>query len=230
MLESIEQQKEKGLFEVLFVDNGSNDGTSALIHSFIDGHPELDCRVLVYVEKKSSYAARNFGVEHAKGDIFAFTDADCILRDDYIQNIVNVFSSLESQNLILSGNIELMVENPRNIWENFDQSSFLQNKSSHLVNKVATANMVVSKETFFQVGYFLEVRSTGDSEWSQRSVQKGNKIEFHPDILVYHPTRKTFGEINKKFSRLGFGKGQRWKKGKWLLIILYTLKIFNYKT
>ncbi|MFW6275820.1 MAG: glycosyltransferase family 2 protein, partial [bacterium] len=41
LLESIEQQKEKGLFEVLFVDNGSNDGTSALIHSFLDGHPEL---------------------------------------------------------------------------------------------------------------------------------------------------------------------------------------------
>lgn len=230
LLASIERQKYKKAFEVVFVDNGSDDGTSEMINSFLDDHRELECRVLFYNEKKSSYAARNFGVDHAKGDIFAFTDADCILQEDYIQNILNTFSSHETGRVVISGNIELLLENPLNIWENFDKYSFLQNKSSHLVNKVATANLVVHRDTFFHVGYFLEVQSTGDSEWSQRSVMKGNQIEFQPDILVYHPTRKTFEEIKKKFSRLGYGNGQRWNKGKWLLILLYILKIFNYKT
>jgi len=230
LLESINRQNKKDAFEVLFVDNGSDDGSSDLIESFFEGEPDFEYRILHYTKKQSSYAARNFGVDHSEGEILAFTDADCILRQDYIQNVLNEFSSNESRRIVISGNIELMVENPRNIWENFDKSSFLQNKSSHLVNKVATANLVVHRDAFFQVGYFLEVQSTGDSEWSQRSVLKGKSIEFHPDILVYHPTRKTYGEIKKKFTRLGYGNGQRWERGKLLLILFYFLKIFNYKT
>lgn len=75
------------LTEILFVDNGSTDGTSQLIKKFTHA-TDITVRIVEEFDCPGSYAARNKGIEHANGQILAFTDADCIPEKDWIAHAV----------------------------------------------------------------------------------------------------------------------------------------------
>jgi cellulose synthase/poly-beta-1,6-N-acetylglucosamine synthase-like glycosyltransferase len=45
----------------------------------------------VYEDHGTVGGARQVGVEHARGDYVAFTDADCIPRKDWLENLVREF-------------------------------------------------------------------------------------------------------------------------------------------
>src|SRR5262245_50422661 len=58
-------------YEVIVVDNGSTIPPRSLVESF----PGF---VFAEESKPGSYAARNRGLQIARGDVLAFTDSDCI--------------------------------------------------------------------------------------------------------------------------------------------------------
>ena len=57
-------------YEVIVVDNGSDEDFSPLQNKFHD----LE---LLYEYRPGSYAARNTGIRYSKGEVLAFTDSDC---------------------------------------------------------------------------------------------------------------------------------------------------------
>lgn len=71
-LESIIGQSERSL-EVLVVDDGSTDGTTALVESYAAADPRIR---LLHNPGKGGAAARNFGVSQARGEFIAFADGD----------------------------------------------------------------------------------------------------------------------------------------------------------
>ena len=72
-------------WECIFVDNNSTDTTASIIHRFIKQHP--DRKFLQISEKKAgASAARNSGARHAKGDWLVFTDADCAVDSQWLQD------------------------------------------------------------------------------------------------------------------------------------------------
>ena len=71
-LESIIGQSEPSL-EVIVVDDGSTDGTTALVESYAAADPRIR---LLHNPGKGGAAARNFGVSHARGEFIAFSDGD----------------------------------------------------------------------------------------------------------------------------------------------------------
>jgi glycosyltransferase involved in cell wall biosynthesis len=69
-------------FEVILVDNGSTDDTTAVCKRF----PEVK---YVYFDRvKSSYAARNEGVRLARGEVIAFFDADQTAMPHYLRTLL----------------------------------------------------------------------------------------------------------------------------------------------
>jgi glycosyltransferase involved in cell wall biosynthesis len=73
-LEGLNRQDYTGAWEVVIADNGSTDDSVAIAEGWLEqshrGH------LIRAVERRSAGHARNNGAAHARGDFFAFTDAD----------------------------------------------------------------------------------------------------------------------------------------------------------
>ena len=73
-------------FEVVLVDDGSTDGTAALVERFEDGFPVP--LALVRQEQGGRADARNTGVAEARGEFLAFVDADDIAEPTMIERLL----------------------------------------------------------------------------------------------------------------------------------------------
>ncbi len=73
--------------EILAVDNGSTDGTAALIQS----KPVRYLRE----ERRGVSNARNRGIAESRGEILAFVDADCVVEPQWLTELVRPFEDPE---------------------------------------------------------------------------------------------------------------------------------------
>ena len=72
-------------YEVLLINDGSTDNTIGVLEEIID----KDKRIVLYNQNnKGAPAARNLGIENAKGKYILFCDADDILADDALEILV----------------------------------------------------------------------------------------------------------------------------------------------
>jgi len=73
--------------EILVIDNGSSDGTAALIQA----------RPVRYLrdERRGVSNARNRGIAESRGDILAFVDADCLVEPHWLTELVRPFDDPE---------------------------------------------------------------------------------------------------------------------------------------
>ena len=77
-------------FELILVDDGSPDGCAALC----DAYAARDGRVRVIHRKNGGLsAARNSGIEAARGEFLAFVDADDIVAPDYLEQLYHALRS-----------------------------------------------------------------------------------------------------------------------------------------
>lgn len=86
LLASIEAQTADVEFEVVIVDDGSTDDTKAIAERFVE-RVDFDATV-VEVDVADDGAARNAGAEVADGEWYAFIDADTILEDEYLEEML----------------------------------------------------------------------------------------------------------------------------------------------
>lgn len=100
VLESFAHQRDvQGLWELILVDDGSEDGTRELVESHKAPHR------LTYVRQQHSgrAAARNAGVSHAQGHVVVFCDSDRAVCNDFIANHLEQHS--RHHNLVAIGGV-----------------------------------------------------------------------------------------------------------------------------
>jgi glycosyltransferase involved in cell wall biosynthesis len=227
-LDALEKQTyPKKSFEVIVVDNNSDDRIDPLVEEYAR-------TVLTYEKQPGSYAARNKGLSIARGDIIAFTDSDCIPAADWIEKGVSNFLQTDNCGLV-AGKIKLMFRNadrptPVEIYESltaFDQ----KNKVESFMHGV-TANLFTHRSVFARVGIFNpELKSGGDVEWGKRVYHYGYKQIYAVDCCVQHPARRTLAQLFKKVTRVEGGTyNWKYKNGYSILDITQDLVKLTRKT
>lgn len=193
----------KHLYEVIVIDNGSNEDEN--IKEIV---AQFGQAVTIYESFPGSYAARNKGIALAKGDVIAFTDADCIPAVSWIEKGVKNLLQIPNCGLV-AGKIEIFFKdtNHLTIVEYYESiMAFQQKEALKNYRYGSTANVFTFKSVIEQVGVFdATLKSNGDFDWGRRVFSLGYQQIYADDTCVAHPARYSFAQLYKRTVRLAGG-------------------------
>lgn len=182
-------------YRVLVVDNGSRRPIADLVAAF----PLVSATVET---EKGCGSARNHGVARTSGDILAFTDSDCRPHADWILNAVRRLTHQPVD--ILAGDIRVFAADdsrPTDV-ELYDKVfGFEPRRYAERKHFATGANIVVPRAVFHKVGPFRDGTQPEDLEWGRRAHAMGLRIGFAPDVIISHPARRTWAELQRKIDR-----------------------------
>jgi len=193
-------------FEIIVVDNGSTDGSWEVVQGYKKTMRNLN--IVSYLNKKSSYLARNCGVSISRGSLLAFTDVDCIPNQEWVHILLNLQNEVWLK-FIVSGRVELFPKgNEFNFYEWYDVSTALDQESYSKNGYGATANLSMARKTFDDIGGFEGLTSGGDRQFCMKASHRGYAIRYLPELVVRHPARDTYSGIIRKARRIGGGHSE----------------------
>lgn len=228
-LDALEKQTyPKDRFEVIVVNNDPEDVPPSTLKL------PKNCQLLDEA-KPGSYAARNKGASIAKGQIFSFTDADCIPDIKWVEEISRFYEKNEG---ILSGAVKMfstLGSKNLNLAESYDYVFGINQAYYALKQEAATANLsVTAKEFLVNNGFRADMLSGGDVNFCQRAKVKNIKFNYLDKVIVNHPLRNNIKDLVLKARRLAGGKVYS-NKAKGLItasfppIVRLKILIFNAK-
>jgi lipopolysaccharide/colanic/teichoic acid biosynthesis glycosyltransferase/glycosyltransferase involved in cell wall biosynthesis len=198
------------LYEVIVVDDGSTDTTASIAQ-------DAGAR-LIHKKNQGPAAARNSGVEAATGDFVLFTDADCAPAPDWIEKMIEAFCDpnvVGAKGVYRTSQKELMAR--------FVQCEY-EDKYDRLINQtqidfIDTYSAAYRRSRFLENGGFDPIfprPSVEDQEFSFRLAEKGYRLVFVPNAIVYHRHDRTLSEYARRKYNIGYWKALliRWHPDK----------------
>jgi glycosyltransferase involved in cell wall biosynthesis len=193
-LHALGAQTFEGRWEVIVVDDGSNDGTAEIARRWADRIPVLT--VLSSVDSRGSSHARNTGTRAARGRLIAYCDADDVVSDRWLAGLVSALSS----NALVTGPIDLARLNAYRVYSWRRPLRQLQLPWRGYLTPVIGCNMAVPRETFDLVGGFDEaLASCEDWDFAFRVQLAGGRLGFDPDALVHRRLRRGWAYFRRQF-------------------------------
>lgn len=169
-------------FEVLVVHSGSDD-TCVRARGALPG-----VRTLQLPQRAIPPRARNVGVRHARGEIFAFIDSDIYVYPDWIDHVV---SAVRTGYDLVCGSIENA--SPQSSVARAEQllmfNEFMPFQPPHASWFALSGNTVLSRRAYAMFGPFAELRAAEDIVFSRELVARGGRILFFPALRVRHDNR-----------------------------------------
>ena len=197
-------------YEVILVDDGSTDDTATIAAGF------PDVRYIHQANHGLSHA-RNTGAANARGEIFAYTDSDCMADTDWLYYLIGT---------LLSGNYAGVggpnVSPPARNWVQACVAAAPGGPSHVLLTDTVAehipgCNMAWYRWAFESVGGFdVEYRKAGDDvDFCWRIQQAGWEISFSPTAIVWHHRRFTLEAFRRQ--QEGYGEAESMLRFKHLI-------------
>ncbi|WEX90512.1 glycosyltransferase family 2 protein [Sinorhizobium garamanticum] len=198
--------------ELVIVDNGSTDGTPDELIQIAAASPVAIA--LVAEPRPGLAAARNAGMERARGRILVFVDDDCEVHRRYLGDLARHYADGERR-IIRGGRVEL--GDPSDLPFTIKRSSVSARltRDVHPGGFVLGCNMTMHRDVAALVGPFDErfgagapLQSAEDTDYLVRAFQLDIPIEYVPDMAVYHHHgRKAREAIEKLHRNYSLGNG-----------------------
>jgi len=171
------QDYPKNQFEIIIVDDGSNDKT-------YECAKKMGADVVITLNHCGSSAARIEGVKIAKGKILAFLDSDCEAQEGWLKTIEK---ELEIEKVITgsigNGNKQSLIS-----WTEYflNFSGFNEHNSRTEFPLPAGGNFAIRKEIYEQTGGFQVVSSSFDTLFGGMLRNSGIRCIFIPQMKINH--------------------------------------------
>lgn len=210
------EQFEKNLFEVIVVDNFSQDDSVAVLEKEIKKQKYKNVSVVANTVNSGFGGGNNFGVKHAKGEVVLLLNNDTVVgegldsmlvwfldhpevgilggplknKNGSEQSSVGSFFSLFQTFLLLVG------------WETFKKNP----QRITRVDWVKGALLMIRKDLYETLQGFDEqiFMYTEDMELCYRARQIGVQTYFYPDVAVIHEDQ---GSSSRSFAIINIYKG-----------------------
>jgi len=167
--------------EIIVVDNGCNDGTEKMI--------SLNFPAVKFIkeQRKGVVFARNTGIKHAKGDIIAFTDDDCIVDSNWVSELISGFSSPKIG--AVGGPVFHLhpEEIPEKFWCSRTEPLDL-GKKKLAVKMLITGNLSVRSSIIKKIQFdeSLLFHDSEDIDFCKAILDLGYQLFYIPSAIVYH--------------------------------------------
>ncbi len=174
-------------FEVIVVDDGSQDQSSKIIASF---QVRLNLQY-VYQQNKGVAAARNLGVSQAKGYIIIFLDCDEMPETNFLEQHWKAHQA--NPHCLVNGQIRTW-PNPQRPWYDqvIDPDSVMSygNLSGSIPFYLAIGgNLSIQRDSFLDLGGFDEEfpgAGCEETEFVYRATQAGYSFLYCQAAITYH--------------------------------------------
>lgn len=207
--------------EIIVVDNGSTDGSAALIQGL--GITEIPLRIIELATNRGPAEARNIGAERATGNVLAFLDNDTTAQPDWLGEALRIMGSLRADciqcKLVLASDRTRLDSLgyligpfgfPRHLVRTGARDRLDLDKPRQLFG-VKSAGMVISRRAFVQAGafdpaFFIYGEET-DLCW--RVIRNGGSVVLAPRSIVFHNAGGTGRLLPRKSAELLYRGGPR---------------------
>ncbi len=193
-------------FEVIIVD----DGSPIPVKTSGYARPgEVMITVLRQVNAGPA-SARNTGAQHAKGEILAFTDDDCIPTPQWLKEMAQSFNDAPT-GLVGGWTINGLVNNLYSIASQMivevAYAYFLIRNSD--LRFFSSNNMAISAKLFHESGGFnSSFRTSEDREFCARWIRQGHTLVYTPKAIVHHYHHLTLTAFCRQHFSYGRGAYQ----------------------
>ncbi len=186
-------------FEILVIDNNSENDVKKQVDEFINKHPKFSIIRYIKEPKEGLVHAWNRGVKESSGELLVFIDDDVTLHQDYFKLLSKDFQS-PIKNITGGGHISPVFETQKPAWINrFIMPAFAEidlgqrskfPKSKHPFG----TNMLISRDVFGKIGLFKEEFNKGtafvtgllEKEFFKRVNKLKIPIYYFHDLVVWH--------------------------------------------
>jgi glycosyltransferase involved in cell wall biosynthesis len=204
-LAALAAQTYRGKWELVVVDNGSSDRSIDIVRTWSGRLPSV--QVVDASRKRGLNRARNAGASAARGDFFAFCDADDVATPGWLEAMAAAAPEAD----ILGGPLDFDTLNspllrswrpPKELWTDFPTGyGFLP--------YVAGGNCAiwasVARELRWDESF---VFGSSDQEFSWRAQQAACRLTFVPEAIIQLRYRARLSQLARQYFRYGSSGAQ----------------------
>jgi len=211
-LKSLEaQQIDDSLsWEIVVVDNNSQDDTKRVVHDFAR-KSRVPCRYVFEPQQGRPYAL-NRGIDETESELLAFTDDDVIVDSYWLQSIVDTFRQHDADFVggkVLPRWLEGLPPSwiPKQAFGSLDYGSKMFLITDPSIG-LWGANQAARRSTFRKFGiYDTRCLLTEDTEFIWRVILGGGRGIYQPKSIVYHKIPKSSFKVSYLF-RCNYRRGK----------------------
>ncbi|HEV2707716.1 MAG TPA: glycosyltransferase [Pyrinomonadaceae bacterium] len=181
--------------EIVLVDGGSTDGTTALMRRLAD----RDARIrIVEAGEATPGRGRNIGISTAAHEWVALTDAGLTLEPDWLEELARAaFADPDVE--VVYGNYEPVTDTLFARCAALAYPPPKQERAGGRMRGPSTASMMLRREVWQRLGGFPDLRAAEDLLFMQRIERAGCRVAWSPRATVWWQMQPGFRRTFRKF-------------------------------